>query len=61
MLKVIITVVLVAVVISLFWSFWHLIKGPKTERKVLHGLTIRVVLSVLVLICIFTLLVDRGG
>jgi hypothetical protein len=53
---------LLAVVVSLFWSFWHLVRGPQEDvsqetatssDKVLKGLILRVLLSAITLLLIF--------
>ncbi|MFC3149687.1 DUF2909 domain-containing protein [Litoribrevibacter euphylliae] len=59
--KFIIVVMLLAVVISLFWSFWHLVRHPQPGTKVLKGLALRVLLSAITLLLIFLYLGYQTG
>ncbi|WP_425562109.1 DUF2909 family protein [Litoribacillus peritrichatus] len=58
--KTIIIVLLIAVIGSLFWSFWHLVRHQQPGRKVLHGLAVRVALSGLTLLAIFIFLWSKS-
>jgi len=59
--KFIIVLLLLAVVASLFWSFWHLIRSPEPGKKVLKGLILRVLLSAITLLVIFLYLGHQTG
>jgi len=51
--KLIIIILLLFVIVSLFVSFYYLVKDPSTSKRVVKGLSVRIGLCMVIMILLF--------